>query len=412
LLGYPGFDMRTELCIEYDHLTLRNSLKYLEPYVRDVEYTNALGIRSILYKEYMADIYSEFLNDDFWYCNYYFNTFCDIGDMREIGLLPEVALFHNIYIRDYCWFNKQLGDAACLAAEMLDELGNKGSWQGMIEPKTLTDTLEATVSKSLTNPCRLNRITVSGAATALLKAIGVKELAKDGMPAGPFVSATISPLSKTFSKPIDGVLLPKFACARDLQIIGTTHDGYNIGFTTSVSFCYAGNKPTIKALPSPADLSSGKVIDIAERLKSLGKEVLVPLLGKDEKYALEGFDGTATVTVNGVITTDDDNLDKYTVYYQAYAQKDHAVPVQVPGLNGVYDALGLKTFTLPMSVSESATMGSVSLAATAADCGCNLEDNVATSLKIWYQNPKTFVVSVEPLTSTAPATGIIVKLQS
>ena len=222
LLGYPGYNMLTETCMDYNTLTLRNSLKYLEPSVRDIEYFNALGIRSILYKEYMADIYSPELNNDFWYCTYCGGTFCTKGDMRDIGLLPEVALFHNIYIRDYCWFNNQLGDEACLAASMLDELGNEGNWRGMIVPEVLTETLAATVTKSSLDPCRLNRITVSGTATAQLQAIGVKELAKDGMPAGPLVSTAINPKSETFAKAINGVLLPKYATLRNLQIVGTS----------------------------------------------------------------------------------------------------------------------------------------------------------------------------------------------
>jgi len=420
LLGYPGFDMRTETCMDYETLTLRNSLKYLDFAVEDVEYRNAAGIRSLLYKEYMEDIYSPELNNDFWSCSYCCSFFCDCEMdhsepcLRDIGLLPEVALFHNIYIRDYCWFNNDLGDEACLAAEMLDELGNEGSWTGMIIPAAVTEAMDTDVSK-VTPYCRDNRLKVSVMASTWLKEIGVKELAKGMLPAGPMVTAAVSPISQSvIDKVVSGVLLPKWATERDLQIVGVTHDGYSIGQKgTYADMYYAGDEPILEIQPSAADLASGKVIDIVARLTSLGKTSLIPLLTSDEKYAVEGFDGSAAVTVNGVITTDDDNVDMYRVDYQSFAQDDHLLPV--PVLNGGYDAFGLESFTVPLAIAESAEMGSVSLDAVALDCQHPGYLGVTGSMKAWYQNPETLVQTVDPVLPTPPetlSTGIVVKLQS
>ncbi|HQQ67081.1 MAG TPA: hypothetical protein PLO55_13180, partial [Thermotogota bacterium] len=419
LLGYPGFDMRTETCMDYETLTLRNSLKYLDFAVEDVEYRNAAGIRSLLYKEYMEDIYSPELNNDFWSCSYCCSFFCDCEMdhsepcLRDIGLLPEVALFHNIYIRDYCWFNNDLGDEACLQAKMLDELGNEGIWKSMIIPAAITETIDPSVSK-VTPYCRDSRLKVSVSASTWLKEIGVKELAKGMLPAGPTVTAAVSPISQSvIDEVIGGVLLPKWATERDLQIVGVTHDGYSVGQKgTYADMYFAGDEPILEIQPSAADLASGKVIDIVSRLTSLGKTSLIPLLTSDEKYAVEGFDGSAAVTVNGVVTTDDDNVDMYRVDYQSFAQDDHLLPV--PVLNGGYDAFGLESFTVPLAIAKSAEMGSVSLTATAIDCQ-QAYQGVFSSMKAWYQNPKTLVQAVDPVLPTPPetlSTGIIVKLQS
>jgi len=399
LLGYPGTSTETET--DYENLELRNSLKYLNHDVTTVEYFDALTVWANLLDEYMDNIYSEELDNDFW-------------DFKTpFGQLPEVALFHNIYLKGFCWSDPDYFGYACLGVHMKDELGNMGEWESKIRP-TVDLTIEATAAKVGT--CRVNTLNATGTLnTSVLRALSIRQI-----PSGSLISKTVSPAAASYSGLFTGVLLPQWETLRALQIIGTTVDDETPATQTTIEATYAGTKPVLEI--SGLD----NITDLWALLDATGRGAMKTLVKNADRLVVDsGFEGISSgseYTVSIIFESTDDNIDEYHVYSPeptAFATEG-LLPYGVMAVNDASNAAG-NPFTWASrarlyqndNTALASQYGFILFNASATDCPGEVT-SVTEQLKVWYQNLNSFLVSANA-TGTGPggtATGVELVFQS
>lgn len=389
-LGYPGTSTENES--HFTSLELRNSLKYLKPTVETVEHRTASDIYGWLLKEYMDNIYSNRLDDDFW--DFY----------KKVGDLPEVALFHNINIRKY-FVEKSSSNEFCLGVEMKDELGNLGEWKSKVKIGSPV-TLEATAVKL--GGCRDNTLNATGTLITSNPLIKMKSFAIREIPIGEAVKKNVVPEKVTYTSIFSGVLQPQWATSRTLRFIGTLIDDETTATQTTLEATYAGNKPIIEI----GGLTG--IIDIHQLLRANHRDALVPLVKWENRLIVdsgfEAVDSGKKYRVGVSFKFEDDNIDKYFVYLMKPTPiaTDGKLPdpgVDVHGESNTFDDPFTRESTASLfqndDIDLASQYGYITFYASAADCPGEVTA-VSTQVKVWYQNLNSFLVSVIP---TAPGAG-------
>jgi hypothetical protein len=399
LLGYPGTS--TEVEADYESLELHNSLKYLEHDVTSVEYFDALTVWNNLLDEYMDNIYSEELDNDFW--DFYY----------DFGRLPEVVLFHNIYIKGFCWSDPDYYGYACLGVHMKDELGNLGEWESKVRP-TVDLTIEATAAK--VGSCRVNTLN----ATATLNTSKLRKLSIREIPSGSLINKTVSPSAASYSGVFSGVLLPQWETFRTLQFIGTTVDDETPATQTTLEATYAGTVPVL----SIGGYSN--IEDLWLLLDTTGRSALKTLIKYADRLVVDsGFEETSsgsTYAVSIDFSSIDDNIDEYHTYSpKPTAQATEGLlpygVAAVSGTSNTSDDPNTWTSVARLYQNDNTALASqhgyILFSASATDCPGDVT-SAATELRVWYQNLDTFLVSADA-TGIGPgntATGVEVVFQS
>ncbi len=391
-MGFPGTQTES---LGVPAGNLGNSLKYLLSTVNDIEYSSRNMVLSNRDMPYMNNIYSGDLNKTYDKLN---------------SPLPERALFHNINFEEYFWRNMGTPQQE-FSLSLVDELGNTGTWNSYLRK---TQDFAADFAATFTGNCRTEALTLAVSSTEQnLVSIDVKELPNDiKKEVLPGVHYGFAPTSSWSKSGVNGVIVPSFFPTRQINMAVTGESGYKSSGVVSLVAPYAGLRPVINTKMGPNIVDLYTVFD---NNGQVDRTVLRQLLKPDERYAVgETFNGENDLGISVNFLSFDDNIDLYIGNFNAIpspGSPNAPYAYSIP-LNGSTET----NTTVPATITKDSEFGYFTFAASEIDCPVTPVSSYDSkkTVKVWYQNPKTFVVEATSV-GHAPgglATGVQIEFQS
>jgi len=396
-LGFPGTG--TEVTTDTN---LANSLKYLNDGVNDLEFFTRNSVLNNRHMDYMDDLY----NTD------------NLKKLYE-GSLPTNALFHNIDFESYVW--RSGGQLELMVGiTTKDELGNVGEWSSYLT-NIMDVTFEASLTKRATELCRDDVLTLSATASEPIVSVRLTELPNGsgitdfGVP----ITTLIPTPALTITPTITGVLQPAFEATRNIKIFANMQHGFSASTDVTLQATYAGATVTVGINTSEERIGG----DIGQELEDAGLSDLALQLYRDlgEGNYVKGLKGLDSdgiqVTIN--FTAEDDNVDRFYISCDAtmaIATDTTADVIPADSSVGASEVTtGSTSVEKVATITENSTFGNIYAGIAGLDCSDSSPTwNASETIRIWYQNLDTYILSVNasPSGATESVTEIVVELQS
>ncbi len=326
--------------------------------------------------------------------------------------IPEIVFLNNIDLLNGLWEDNDDITKKFLEFSVRDELGNEGTWESYLRRKDIMtpDNPEISPVSSSCADTTLRATSDSASTGENIKSLMLKEKATGNIFNESLTGITVT---KTIASPDTQVsalfkasdfMAPAWQTSRYVQLMAETLNESELSADLYVDALYTGQKAELSIEPLE------NFLDIKKYLAQSGKNNLNALVKEEERYVYAGFDNhnNPSEPVKVRVTANDDNVDKYEVYN--YTMSTAGVLISEIELN----AFGTEVFELQYDPSDAITYSAdtalIQFLSLANDCP--LDRFVNESLQIFYQNPDTFIVSVQASPSTPNSTQIEVELES
>jgi hypothetical protein len=348
-----------------------------------------------------------------YYTNLVWGTYNGSNWQRDPVEVPTIAFFNNIDLLNGLWENNDDVTKKKLEFTLRDELGNSATWESWLRRKAIQEpsnveietdgacpdtTILATVSAQNPDPENIEKISLVEKVNGNIIAGSLTGKEATASISEPAIVATASFLASDF-------LAPAMQVQRTIQLVAETQNNTELAAELTINATYAGDPATVVLEPI------NNFLDVKQYLELNGMPELNALVRDDERFVYAGFNGnTPSEPVTVRVTANDDNVDRYKVTTNVSS----TAPSMVPTGTLDFNAYATKVYSLQYDPSDADNYATETAVITfAADVDdCPEGRLLAADLDIFYQNPETFLVSVEASPNTPNSTGVAVELES